>query len=194
MKRNSRKKSVIRGGIDWSGFLKDLDHTFAAAKVGVDLTNTTLPSGRFLHNPAKRRVKSASTWAQQQVDNAKASSADWLAGVQSPARDPVEAAKAAVRKWENNLAVAIKDGAYVKGLNKTSAAEVASIAAAVGTSAFEGGLEARRSKIQRVVNELQPLAQGVSDAIQALPDATDADREKRLLAARKAMIELGKRR
>jgi len=59
---------------------------------------------------------------------------------------------------------------------------------------FSDGLAARDSKISRVVGELQPMAQSVSDAIQAMSDATDTDREKRLLSARKLMIEVGKKR
>ena len=59
---------------------------------------------------------------------------------------------------------------------------------------FTEGVAARESKIKRVFGELQPLFQSVSDAIQTMPDKTDADREKRLLTARKLMIEVGKKR
>lgn len=159
-----------------------------------DMVNVTLPSGRFLHNPAKRRVKDSSRWASQQVDNAVASAADWLSGVQNPARDPIAAAIDSKAKWANRLQAAISADSFAKGLRKSSLSEIQSIAAAVGPEGFSRGLEARRAKVARVVGELQPLSQAVSDAIQALPDATDADRAKRLAEARRLMLELGKRR
>jgi len=145
-------------------------------------------------NPVTKKVKDATRWAAQQVDNAKAASRDWLDGVNNPSRDPIESAKAAKDKWADRLQQAIKDGKWEKGLAKSSAAEIKEVANAVGTSHYETGVEARRKKVSRVVTELQPLAQDVSNAIQALPDKTDADREKRLTTARKLMIEVGKKR
>jgi len=145
-------------------------------------------------NPVTKKVKSADRWAKQQVDNAKAASTDWLDGVQNPSRDPIEAAKAAKDKWADRLTAAMKAGKWEKGLGKSSAAEIKEIANAVGTSHYETGIEARRKKVARVVTELQPLAQAVSDTIQAMPDKTDADREKRLTQARKLMLEVGAKR
>lgn len=145
-------------------------------------------------NPVTKKVKDATRWASQQVDNAKAASSDWLDGVKNPSRDPIEAAKAAKDKFVDRLNQAIKAGKWEKGLAKSSAAEIVEIATAVGTSHYETGVEARRKKVARVVNELQPLAQAVSDTIQAMPDKTDADREKRLTSARKLMLEVGEKR
>lgn len=175
-------------------FLKDFDYAIEANRQGKDLTGATLPSGRLLHNPAKRTVKSSTRWASQMVDNAKAASTDWLDGVRNPSRDPVEAAKDAIPKWEDRVQDAIKKGKMKKGLDKTSKAEIVSIAEKVGTGTFETGIEARRGKVERVVGELQPLVQALSDSIQAMADKTDADREKRLLAARKGMLAIGEKR
>lgn len=172
----------------------DFLHAYKAAKAGVPLVNTTLPSGRFLHNPAKRKVKSASDWAAEQISGTKAGADDWLKNLQNPSRDPVQAAIDAEDKWQDRLKQAIADGSRVAGLRKTSLAEISEVARNVGTGALTTGVDARKSKIGRVVNELQPLAQAVSDALQALPDKTDSDREKRLTSARKLMIGVGKTR
>ena len=145
-------------------------------------------------NPVTKKVKSADRWAKQQVANAEASGDDWLDGVRNPSRDPIEAAIAAEDKWENRLQQAIKDKKWAKNLAKSSHAEIVEVAEALGTGVFTGSFAPRAKKIKRVVDELQPLVQAASDTIQAMSDKTDADREKRLLTARKLMIAVGKKR
>jgi len=145
-------------------------------------------------NPVTKKVKSADRWAKQQVDNAVAAADDWLDGVKNPSRDPIEAAKAAKDKWEDRLTQAIKDDKWAKGLAKSSASEIIAIAEKVGSGHYSTGVSARETKVKRVVGELQPLVQAVSDTIQAMGNKTDAEREKRLLSARKLMIEVGKKR
>jgi len=145
-------------------------------------------------NPVTKKVKSADRWAKQQIDNAVAAADDWLDGVKNPSRNPIDAALAAKDKFVDRLNQAIKDGKWEKGLAKSSQAEIIEIATKVGSGAYSTGVSARESKVKRVVGELQPLVQAVSDTIQAMPDKLDADREKRLLQARKLMIEVGKKR
>ena len=157
---------------------------------GVDPVEAGIVPG----NPVTKKVKSVDRWSKQQVDNAVAAGDDWLDGVKNPSRDPIDAAIAAKEKWKDRLEAAIKAGKWEKNLAKSSLAEIIEIAEAVGTGAYTGGVSAREKKIKRVVGELQPLVQSVSDTIQAMPDKTDANREARLLAARKLMIEVGKKR
>jgi len=146
------------------------------------------------HNPVTKKVKSADRWARQQVESAVASSGKWLDGVKNPSRDPIAAGIDADDKWKDKMAQAIKEDRRKKGLQKTSAAEVVAVAERLGPGVYSSGVEARTAKVVKTVGELQPLAQSVSDAIQGMSDKTDADREKRLLQARKLMIEVGKKR
>jgi len=145
-------------------------------------------------NPVTKKVKSADRWAKQQIDNAVAAADDWLDGVKNPSRNPIEAALAASKKWKDRLDAAIKAGKWEKGLQKSSASEIIDIATKVGSGHYSTGVSARDTKIKRVVGELQPLAQSVSDTIQAMPDGTDTEREKRLTQARKLMMEVGTKR
>lgn len=145
-------------------------------------------------NPVTKKVKAPDRWAKQMVDNAEKAGDDWLDGVKNPSRDPIKAAIAAKDKWEDRLATAIKEDKWAKNLAKSSHAEIVEVAEKVGTGAYTGGVKARETKIERVVKELHPLVQAASDTIQAMSNKTDADREKRLIAARKLMIEVGKKR
>ena len=153
------------------------------------ITEGILPS-----NPVTKKVKDVTRWVDQQVKGAEDSGDAWLEGVKNPSRDPIAAAIAAKDKYKDRLEQAIKDGKWEKNLAKSSHAEIVKVAEAVGTGAYTGGVTARKEKIARVVRELQPLVQSVSDAIQAMPDKTDANREARLIAARKLMIQVGKDR
>jgi len=145
-------------------------------------------------NPVTKKVKSPDRWVKQQVEGAEGAGDAWLDGVKNPSRDPIEAAVAAEKKYVDRLQQSIKDGKWAKNLRKSSHAEIVEVAEAVGTGAYTGGVKAREKKIGRVVRELHPLVQAASDTIQGMPDGTDAEREKRLLTARKLMLEVGKKR
>jgi len=153
-----------------------------------------LEEGIVPSNPVTKKVKSADRWAKQQVETAVASAGKWLDGVNNPSRSPIAAGIEAEGKYADKVQQAIKEGRRVKGLQKSSDAEIIAVANRLGSGVYSSGVEARSAKVARVVNELQPLAQSVSDAIQGMSDKTDADREKRLLSARKLMIEVGKKR
>lgn len=135
----------------------------------------------------QKKVKSAERWASQQIENAKAGSKDWLDGINNPSRDPVEAAKAAAPKWKNAMEKAIKDDRFKKGLDKTSTAQIQATANKLGTGVFEQGIEARTDKIKEAVRRRQAVAQSISDSIQSMPDATESDRDKRVLENLKKM-------
>ena len=145
-------------------------------------------------NPVTKKVKDVTRWVKQQIENAEAAGDDWLDGVKNPSRDPIAAALAANDKRIDRLQKSIKDKKWEKNLAKSSHAEIVEVAEKVGTGKYTGGVRARETKIKRIVNELHPLVQSVSDAIQAMPDKTDANREARLVAARKLMIAVGEKR
>jgi len=143
-------------------------------------------------NPVTKTVKSVERWTKQQIENAEDAKDDWLDGVKNPSRNPIDAAIAAKDKWWDRLEA--NKEKFAKNLAKSSPSEIIEIAEKVGSGAYATGVRARESKIKRVVGEIQPLVQAVSNTIQGMSDKTDSDREKRLTSARKLMIELGKKR
>jgi hypothetical protein len=158
-------------------------------KVGMDLREDLVP-----HNPVTKKVISPEKWTEKLIKRATAAADDWLAGIKNPSRDPVKAAIEADDKWKDKIQQAIKEDRRKKALEKVSHADIVATVDKLGTRVFTDGIAARENKIVKVVKELQPLVQAVSDTIQSMPDKTDADREKRLLMARRLMIEVGKKR
>lgn len=188
----SKKRSKVPSSD--SLLVKDFDQVLALRQAGWKGAPVRLASGNVIHNPVMKKVISADRWKEKQVKRSVAAADDWLEGVKNPSRDPIEAAIASKKKMIDKHKAAIEAGKWEKNLKKSSAAEIVEIVTKLGSGVYSTGVEARDKKIGRVTNELQPLAQGVSDTIQAMPDDTDAAREKRLTSARKLMIEVGKKR
>jgi hypothetical protein len=157
---------------------------------GIDPEETGIVPG----NPVTKKVPTGAKMAEKLVKRASAAADDWVQGVKNPSRDPIEAALAAKDKFVDRLTTAIKEGRWEGGLKKVTHADIVKVVDKLGAGVFSSGLEARSDKITKTFNELQPLFQSVSDTIQSMSDKTDADREKRLLTARKLMIEVGKKR
>jgi len=140
------------------------------------------------------RVISAEEWAEKQTKRASDAAADWEAHVQKPRRDPIKAAIAAAEKRANKLRESLDQKKWEKAMAKVDEDLMYEIIRKRGASAFRAGIEDRKAKVEARVKELQPMVAALAASIDAMPDATDADREKRLLAARRGMIEIGKKR
>ena len=146
--------------------------------------------GIYINNPGPDPAKTAA----KLVARAQAATADYVDGMQNPKRNPVEAAVRAEGKWASRTQEAIANKAYGKGVRKQDYSEAVRIATEDGGSAFAAGVSKRAAKIARVHADLMPRLGAVSAQIQQMPQDTDAQREQRLLQARKMMIAVGKSR
>jgi len=179
----------------YESLVKRWEEIVSLRQQGVDISKgVTLSDGTVIHNPVTKKVIPPDKWVNKLISRASAGAEDWYNNYLANIDFMLEAGKAAEDKWADKITTAIKEKRRLKGLEKVSASDVRDIVTKLGPTAFTNGIAAREAKIRKVVNELQPLVQAVSDAIRAMPDKTDADREKRLLAARRLMIEVGKKR
>jgi len=140
------------------------------------------------------RVIPPEEWAAKQTQRAAAAASDWEKNVTRPRKNPIEAAIAADAKRKDRLAEAEKQDKWKKKMAKVNLDEMFQTIKNVGASGYSAGIQARAHKVERVAKELQPLVAALAASIDSMPQATDADREKRLLAARRGMIEIGKKR
>ena len=139
-------------------------------------------------------VKSPEEWADKQVKNAANAAAEWEKNVLAPRKDPLKAAIAAAPKRAQKVRESLEQGKWEKAMAKVDEDLMYATIRKRGASAFRAGVEDRKEKVLAVAKELQPMVATLKQSIDAMPDVTDADREKRLLAARRGMIEIGKRR
>ena len=138
------------------------------------------------------RVKDPTTWVDDMISGAKARSKNWLANSLRPKKDPKKAALAAAGKFENRMREALDGKHYDKGVEGYDEAAREEVIKAVGTRGFEEGVERHKAKAVSKVKKLQPLVAALATTIDAMPQDTDAEREARMLAARRGMIEVGK--
>ena len=136
----------------------------------------------------------AKEWADKQVKRASAAAAEWLKNVKRPRRDPIKAAIAAAPKRAEKVRKSLEEKKWEKAMAKVDETVMYDVIDKRGESAFRKGIEDRKAKVEARVAELQPLVTAVKKTIEDMPDVTDADREARLLAARRLMIEVGKKR
>jgi hypothetical protein len=139
-------------------------------------------------------VAEASDWAAKQVANATNAGERWLAGVTKPRKNPIDAAKAATTKWANQVRAAVESGAYAAGLGKVDIDEMYHIIAAGGSSPFTSGVQRRAAKVNRVVSELRPMVAALAAELDRMPGDTDAQREARMIAAKRGMQAIGRKR
>jgi hypothetical protein len=135
----------------------------------------------------KKTVKSAERWSSQQINNAVSSASDWLDGVNNPSRDPIATAIEKDHKWKANTQKAIQEDRHKKALEGMTLADITGPANKLGASVYSAGISAREGKIKEAVRVRQAAAQEISDKVQALPDATEADRDRRVLENLKLM-------
>lgn len=139
-------------------------------------------------------VKSAEEWAAKQVKNASAAAAEWEKNVLTPRRDPIQAAIAAAPKRDQKVREALEQKKWEKAMANVNEDLMYATIRKRGASAFRAGVEDRAGKVLEVAKQLQPMVAALKQEIDHMPDVTDADREKRLLAARRGMIMIGKKR
>jgi len=176
--------------------LENFEHLFdeivgrVADATGVaDKADLTMPD-----NPVSvgARVVDADDWADKMVDRAVAAGAEWLKGVLSPRKHPIEAAIAADGKRKQRLEEAEREGRWKKAMERVNVDEMYTTIEAVGQGAYTAGLEARRGKIKGKIAKLRPLVHALAETIDKMPQDTDQQREARMLAARRGMIKIGK--
>lgn len=133
-------------------------------------------------------------WAEKQQRNAAAAAGDWLKNVKRPRRDPLKAAIAAKEKRKEKLRESMEQDKWAKAMANVDEDVMFQVIDAVGAEGFRRGVTARKAKVVARAKELQPMVAALKKEIEAMPDVTDADREARLLAARRGMITIGKKR
>lgn len=185
-----KKSSPIDLGDFESKFLHTLDELDTNPELRQELTaprmGNPIPLGPLVMTPED--------WAKKQVKNASAAAAEWEKNVLNPRRDPIQAAIAAAPKRDQKVREALEQKKWEKAMAKVDEDLMYQTIRKRGAPAFRAGVEDRQGKVLKVAQELQPMVAALKQEIDNMPDVSDSDREKRLLAARRGMITIGKKR
>lgn len=138
-------------------------------------------------------VPETDEWASTMIQGAENNAAKWKARTARPTADPILAGIAAAGKHKQKTQEALNEGRYEKGLRAVDEGAMLATIEATDPSVFSGGIRRREAKIKAKIGKLRPLVAAVKTTIGAMPQDTDAQREARMVAARRGMIEVGKK-
>jgi len=132
--------------------------------------------------PVVQRLPTPAQWVAKQIGNLSAvGAANYSAGIVRPKKDPILAGIAAQGKYEAEMRKPEVLKRRETELRKTNMEEWAAMAERLGPARLVEGVTTRQYKVERFVGAYQPKLESHLRVVDALPDVTDADRERRML-------------
>ena len=134
-------------------------------------------------NPASvTRLIPPGDWVDKQIAGVESvGAANYSAGVTRPKRDPIKAGIDAQPAYEAAMRNPAVLARRVRGLQKTSIDIWAVQCETIGAARLVEGVTSRRPKIERAVGELHRRMLTHLSRIDAMPNVTPADRERRMV-------------
>lgn len=173
------------------GKSSDLDSLVSQAEVAV-------ASGGTLADPDNpdpielgERVASPEAITDKLIERATAGAEEWKSHLLHPKRHPIKEGIKAEGKYKDKMEEVLRTGSRAKALEKVSDDDFLAGVNATDPSDFSRAVERKRAKILRRESVLQPLWKLVATILDTFPVDSDAQREKKLLAARKGQILVG---
>lgn len=132
--------------------------------------------------PTVQRLPDPQSWVTKQLRNIQAvGEQNYREGITRPRRDPIQAGIAAQAKYEAKM----RDPEVLRrretALRNVTTDEWASRSERIGASRLVQGVVERQAKIERKVQAYHAKLSGHLQRLDAMPDVTDADRERRMV-------------
>jgi len=129
------------------------------------------------------RILSPTDWAKRQIDTLKSvGEANYAIGIAHPHKDPIAAGIAAEGKYANAMKKVVDEKRRAEGLSDVSMAEWYGYANAIGKGRLVEGVDKRSAKVSKFVTAYQPLLVDHVSKLDAMAEATDKEREDKMLA------------
>jgi hypothetical protein len=130
-----------------------------------------------------QRLLSPDEWKKKQIDAVKAvGEANYKQRVQKPSADPIAEGIKAEDKYANAVKKAIEEKRRAKALQSVTSDEWLNYTLNVGVPNYVEGVVKREAKIDKFVKNWQPLLLDHLSKIDQMSEATDKDREDKMLA------------
>lgn len=152
------------------------------------------PSG----NPMNigRRIPEPEKLVELQLQGVNNNAAKWLANTTLPKKNFKEEAlrPEAQARYKNSMQKVIAENRHAGGMALVNETETMDTIKALGSGVYQNGVTARKNKILRVAKELDSDRLATCATIDAMPGDTDAAREAKMLANKRAMQAIGSKR
>jgi len=126
-------------------------------------------------------VKKAERWNKKQIDRAAVAEDEYKAGIADPDRNPIDAALAAAEKRTARVKESLEKKTWEAAMKKLTIEDWRKPALAKGPARFIEGVKFAEPKIRDFVAKWRPILEEIQAAVRAMPEVTDADREKRMI-------------
>lgn len=135
-----------------------------------------------------KRQKDAATIARKWANNLSQSADAMTQGIRAVTQNPAQAAKAKKNTMKARLMKSLEDGGkYDQAMDQVTLQDWQDAAIKKGVArATQGAVEAE-GKMQQFMSQLLPFTAQVSAKISQMPNATEAERDARMLAAVREM-------
>lgn len=152
------------------------------------------PSG----NPISlgRRIPTPEEMTDLQVKGVRDNKEKWLKRTTHPKKNFKEEAlrPQAVERYKESMRKVIDEDRHAGGMALVNESETMAIIEAVGSEGYAKAVEARKAKILRVHKELDSDRLALASEIDGMDVATDGDREAKMIANKRGLQAIGKKR
>jgi hypothetical protein len=181
--------------------IEEMDAAIAASRAQIESDETLhreLTEGRPSGNPITLgpRLPDAKTWASDQIDGAKAKASKWLRNTTHPTKNFKEEAlkPEAQKRYKDSMTRVLEQNLHAGGMALVDESETMAIISARGEGVYSKGIEDRRAKIERRVDELHADRLALVHTVDGMPIATDEQREAKMVANVRGLKAIGARR
>lgn len=142
------------------------------------------------------RLPTADDWADAQVKGAQANADKWLKNTVRPKKNFKEEALrgTSIARFKESMQRVINEGTWEGGMALVDESETISTIERMGSGVYTKGITDRKPKIRRVVAALREDRLALCAVIDALPVATESDREAKMIQNVRGLRAIGARR
>jgi hypothetical protein len=142
------------------------------------------------------RLPSPEEWAKLQVKGAQDNAGKWLDRTTAPKKNFKEEALRAtsVDRYHDSMSKVLSEKRWEGGMALVDEGEAIAIIKKRGSGVYSSGVADRADKIKRVVKDLHTDRLALCSTIDDMPVSTDAEREAKMLANKRGLEAIGKKR
>jgi len=139
------------------------------------------------------RLPSADEWTDLQIAGARNNAAKWLERTTKPKKNfKEEALKATSRaRYRTSMEKVLANDLWAGGMALVDESETMATIRDGGAGVYTSGVERRKTKIRRRVEELRGARLALCSTIDAMPVGTDSEREAKMIANKRGLQAIG---
>ena len=139
------------------------------------------------------RLPSSDEWTDLQIAGARNNAAKWLERTTKPKKNfKEEALRATSRaRFRSSMENVLAKDLWAGGMALVDESETIATIQAGGAGVYTSGVERRKAKIRRRVEELRGSRLALCSTIDAMPVGTDSEREAKMIANKRGLQAIG---